>query len=142
MDRIRLDGLGEVLAYGAFSGVRGVGGAHHAAPLDDRVRALDDGGHERTARDELDQVGEEGLVLVLAVVRLGDLYGTRRTFIAGAGIFAAGSFLASIATSVWMLVLGEAVIEGVGAALLMPASLATISMAFTGRDRAKAADAT
>lgn len=76
--------------------------------------------------------------LLIVGGRLGDLYGTRRTFIAGALIFAAGSFLASAATTVWMLVLGEAVIEGVGAALLMPASLATVSLLFADRDRAKA----
>jgi EmrB/QacA subfamily drug resistance transporter len=70
--------------------------------------------------------------------RLGDLFGTRRTFIAGTLVFAAGSLLASTATSVWMLVLGESVVEGIGAALLMPATLATISMAFTDRERAKA----
>jgi EmrB/QacA subfamily drug resistance transporter len=76
--------------------------------------------------------------LLIVGGRLGDLYGTRRTFVAGALIFTAGSLLASAATTVWMLVLGEAVIEGVGAALLMPAALATVSMSFTDRERPKA----
>jgi EmrB/QacA subfamily drug resistance transporter len=70
--------------------------------------------------------------------RLGDLFGTRRTFIAGALTFAGGSLLASLATNVWILGIGEAVIEGIGAALLLPASLATLSTLFVGEERAKA----
>jgi MFS family permease len=59
--------------------------------------------------------------------RLGDLLGTRRTFVTGALLFATGSFLASTAGSVKTLLLGEAIVEGIGAALLLPASLATLS---------------
>ena len=70
--------------------------------------------------------------------RIGDLVGTRRTFIAGAVLFACGSLLASIATSIPELVLGEAIIEGIGASLLFPASLATLSSRFEGPARAKA----
>ncbi len=70
--------------------------------------------------------------------RIGDLVGVRRTFIIGAVVFAGGSFLASAAHSTEVLVVGEAVIEGVGAALLFPASLATLSTTFQGPARAKA----
>jgi MFS family permease len=70
--------------------------------------------------------------------RIGDLFGTRRTFVTGAPLFATGSLLASLATSTSMLVAGEAIIEGVGAALLFPASLATLSTVFPGPARAKA----
>ncbi len=70
--------------------------------------------------------------------RIGDLVGTRRTFIAGAVLFAGGSLLASIATGTPELVLGEAIIEGIGASLLFPASLATLSSLFEGPARAKA----
>jgi EmrB/QacA subfamily drug resistance transporter len=70
--------------------------------------------------------------------RIGDLLGVRRTFATGAVLFAAGSLIASVATSVPQLVLGEAIVEGVGAALLFPASLAALSMTFTGPARAKA----
>jgi MFS family permease len=37
-----------------------------------------------------------------------------------------------------MLIFGESIIVGIGAALLMPASLAIISMLFTNHHRAKA----
>ena len=45
-------------------------------------------------------------------------------FIVGAATFGAGSLLASVATSVPTLVFGEAVIEGIGASLMMPATIA------------------
>jgi EmrB/QacA subfamily drug resistance transporter len=70
--------------------------------------------------------------------RLGDVFGARRTFVAGALVFAAGSVVASAATSVWMLGLGESVVEGIGAALLLPAALAALSTLFRDRERAKA----
>lgn len=70
--------------------------------------------------------------------RIGDLFGVRRTFVAGTVLFAGGSLLASLATSTAMLATGEAVIEGVGASLLLPASLATLSTTFQGPARARA----
>jgi len=70
--------------------------------------------------------------------RLGDMYGHRRIFIIGAGLFGVGSFVASIATSVPQLILGEAVIEGIGASLMLPATLAILSTTFKGRERATA----
>lgn len=70
--------------------------------------------------------------------RLGDLFGARPAFAAGAVLFASGSLLASVATSTPQLVLGEAIIEGIGASLLFPASLATLATTFPGPARAKA----
>jgi EmrB/QacA subfamily drug resistance transporter len=70
--------------------------------------------------------------------RLGDIYGARRMFIIGAALFGVGSFLASISTSVPTLLLGESVIEGIGASLMVPATLAIVSNTFAGRERSKA----
>ncbi len=70
--------------------------------------------------------------------RLGDIYGHRRVFIVGAALFGAGSLLASVSTSVPQLVLGEAIIEGIGASLMLPATLAILSVTFQGRERATA----
>src|SRR3954470_3828476 len=69
--------------------------------------------------------------------RLGDIYGPRRTFIIGAGLFGIGSLLASEATSVPTLLVGESLIEGIGASLMMPATLAILSTTFEGAERAK-----
>jgi EmrB/QacA subfamily drug resistance transporter len=70
--------------------------------------------------------------------RLGDLYGARRMFMIGAGTFGVGSLIASAAHSVPQMVVGEAIIEGVGAALLMPATIGILSNTFRGPERATA----
>jgi EmrB/QacA subfamily drug resistance transporter len=70
--------------------------------------------------------------------RLGDMYGHRRMFMVGAGIFGVGSLLASVSHSVPTLVLGEAIIEGIGASLLIPATLSILSTTFVGAERAVA----
>ncbi len=70
--------------------------------------------------------------------RLGDIYGHRRIFIIGAALFGIGSFVASISTSVAQLVAGEAIIEGIGASLMLPSTLAILSTTFKGRERATA----
>ena len=70
--------------------------------------------------------------------RLGDVYGHRRVFIIGAALFGVGSGLASVSHSVGMMILGEAIIEGIGASLMLPATLAILSTTFHGRERATA----
>lgn len=70
--------------------------------------------------------------------RLGDLYGPRRLFVIGAALFGFGSLIASVSTSIGQLIVGEAVIEGVGASLMMPATLGILSTTFQGRERATA----
>ena len=70
--------------------------------------------------------------------RLGDIYGARRMFIIGAGLFGLGSLLASESTSVPTLLVGESLIEGIGASFMMPATLAILSTTFEGAERAKA----
>ncbi|MCU1355308.1 MAG: putative transport protein [Acidimicrobiales bacterium] len=70
--------------------------------------------------------------------RLGDLYGHRRVFIVGAALFGVGSLLASLSWNVASLVVGEAIIEGLGASLMLPATLAILSTTFSGKERATA----
>ena len=70
--------------------------------------------------------------------RLGDVYGHRRVFVIGAALFGVGSLLASVSHSVGMMILGEAIIEGIGASLMLPATLAILSTTFHGRERATA----
>lgn len=70
--------------------------------------------------------------------RLGDLFGHRRIFVIGACLFGTGSLIAALSQSVPQLVIGEAIIEGIGAALMMPSSLAILSKSFIGHERAVA----
>ena len=66
--------------------------------------------------------------------RLGDLFGRKKMFVIGAVIFAVGSFMASIAHTVSFMILGEAIIEGIGAALMMPATASLLRSTYKGRD--------
>jgi EmrB/QacA subfamily drug resistance transporter len=70
--------------------------------------------------------------------RLGDLFGRRRMFRLGAFLFAVGSFIASISHSVPVLILGESIIEGIGAAMMMPATASLLVAKYRGHDRALA----
>jgi EmrB/QacA subfamily drug resistance transporter len=68
--------------------------------------------------------------------RLGDLFGRKKMFVLGALIFAIGSFTASISHHVGTLIIGESIIEGIGAALMMPASASLLVATYKGRERA------
>ncbi len=68
--------------------------------------------------------------------RLGDLFGRKKMFVIGAVVFALGSFIASISHGVGMLIIGESIIEGVGAAMMMPATASLLVSTYRGRDRA------
>jgi EmrB/QacA subfamily drug resistance transporter len=70
--------------------------------------------------------------------RLADIFGARRMFIVGAALFGAGSLIASIANTVPLLVFGEALIEGLGASLMLPSTISIISITFQGPVRATA----
>ncbi|MET7362125.1 MFS transporter [Streptomyces sp. NPDC005562] len=68
--------------------------------------------------------------LMLTGGAVGDRFGRKRTFLAGLGIFLAGSVFSALAGSVWVLVSAQAVL-GVGAAMLMPNTLSIIRHVFT-----------
>jgi NTE family protein len=72
------------------------------------------------------------VVIAAALVpagRLGDRLGRRRMFSLGVGIFTVASAACAAAPSVWLLVAAR-VAQGLGAALLLPASLALLLPAF------------
>ena len=68
--------------------------------------------------------------LLLAGGRLADAYGRRRLFLIGLAVFTGASLMAGLAGSVAALVAARAV-QGVGAALVTPTTLAIISATFT-----------
>ncbi len=76
--------------------------------------------------------------LLLAGGAAGDRFGHRRTVLAGLGVFGAASAACALAPTVDVLVAARAA-QGVGAALLLPGSLAVITEAYpdpAGRARA------
>ena len=70
--------------------------------------------------------------------RLGDLVGRKRMFVLGAIIFGIGSVVTAFSKDINTLILGWSAIEGVGAALMVPASAALIISNFEPKDRGKA----
>ncbi len=75
--------------------------------------------------------------LVLIGGAAGDLYGRRRMFLAGVGLFTAASLGCAVAPGVGWLIAARAV-QGAGAALLTPASLALLGAVFDEKERGKA----
>jgi DHA2 family methylenomycin A resistance protein-like MFS transporter len=76
--------------------------------------------------------------LMLSTGDLGDLFGHKRVFLSGLGVFVLGSICCALAPGIAVLVAARAV-QGVGAAALLPTSLALLNRAFADeRERAGA----
>ena len=75
--------------------------------------------------------------LLLVGGSLGDFYGRKRVYVAGVIVFAAASAFCGLAFDVKQLLVGRAV-QGIGAALMVPGSLAILSASFSERDRGRA----
>ncbi len=75
--------------------------------------------------------------LLIPFGRAGDLVGRRRMLVLGVTLFAAASLGAALAPGASVLI-GARALQGVGASMIMPATLSTLNAVFTGRDRAAA----
>ncbi|HEY6764249.1 MAG TPA: MFS transporter [Candidatus Sulfotelmatobacter sp.] len=75
--------------------------------------------------------------LILVGGALGDRFGRRLTFLSGVGIFAAASAACGLAPTIHVLIIARS-IQGIGAALLVPGSLAIISASFDEQSRGPA----
>src|SRR5215217_702612 len=76
--------------------------------------------------------------LMIAGGKMGDILGRRRAFGIGHAIYGVGSLLTAVAWSVPVLTLGWSVLEGIGAALVLPALAALTARSYEGPDRALA----
>jgi EmrB/QacA subfamily drug resistance transporter len=76
-------------------------------------------------------------VLMLTGGKLADLFGRRRIFIVGLAIFTASSLACGLATGATMLI-GARVIQGVGSAMMNPATLSIITATFPPKQRGTA----
>jgi len=74
-------------------------------------------------------------MLMLTGGKIGDIIGRRRAFVIGLIIYACGSSLTAVSQTVLQLTLGWSILEGIGAALVLPAMAALIAGNFEGKER-------
>ena len=70
--------------------------------------------------------------------KLAKIYGTKRIFLIGVILYGIGTLTASMSVNVAMLTLGWSVIEGVGAAFMVPTAAAFLMKEYEGKERAVA----
>ena len=75
--------------------------------------------------------------LLLLGARAGDLVGRRRLFVVGLIVFGTASLLIGLAPAGWWMIAARAV-QGIGAAIVAPTSLALITAYFEGQARSRA----
>ena len=75
--------------------------------------------------------------LILVGGSLGDQLGRRKVFLVGVVVFTAASIVCGFAPTPLILIAGRA-LQGIGAALLVPGSLAIITVTFDGEERGRA----
>ncbi len=76
--------------------------------------------------------------LMLTGGKLGDIFGRRRVFAIGCVIYAIGSGLTAASWNVPSLMFGWSILEGIGAALVLPAMVALVAGTYRGSERAVA----
>jgi len=74
--------------------------------------------------------------LMILGSKLQNILGRRKTFISGAVIYGIGTIIAALSINSFMLLFGWSILEGIGAALMMPATTSIISGSYTGERRA------
>lgn len=70
--------------------------------------------------------------------KIGTMIGRRRAFSLGCIIYAAGSFITAISPNLYVLLFGWSLLEGLGAALIMPAIVALVAGNFESEGRPRA----
>jgi MFS family permease len=75
---------------------------------------------------------------MLTGAKFGDIWGRRRIFAIGLGVYGVGSLMTALSPSVTVLLIGWSVVEGLGATMVIPAIAALTAGNYTGRERALA----
>jgi MFS family permease len=76
--------------------------------------------------------------LMLTGGKLGDILGRRRTFAIGMVVYAAGSITTALSPNATVLIVGWSGLEGIGAAMVIPAIASLTARNYSGSDRALA----
>ena len=76
--------------------------------------------------------------LMITGGKLGQIWGRKRAFAIGCVIYGCGSLLTALSQNLAMLLLGWSLLEGIGAALIMPAVVALVASNFAQSERPRA----
>ena len=76
--------------------------------------------------------------LMITGGKVGQILGRKRAFAIGCVIYGCGSFMTAISTNLAMLMIGWSLLEGIGAALIMPAIVALVASNFAQPERPRA----
>ncbi len=76
--------------------------------------------------------------LMITGGKIGQILGRKRAFAIGCVIYGVGSFITAISPSLGVLLLGWSFLEGVGAALILPAIVALVASNFARAERPRA----
>ena len=76
--------------------------------------------------------------LMITGGKIGQILGRKRAFAIGCVIYGCGSFITAISQSLGVLMLGWSFLEGVGAALILPAIVALVASNFSRSERPRA----
>ncbi|MEO6791991.1 MAG: MFS transporter [Ornithinibacter sp.] len=72
--------------------------------------------------------------LLITLGRIGDLKGRRKLFLVGMAVFTTASVFAGLSVNGTMLITAR-LVQGIGAAMILPATLSSLNAIFTGRSR-------
>jgi MFS family permease len=73
--------------------------------------------------------------LMITGGKVGQILGRKRAFAVGCVVYGCGSLITALAANLAMLIVGWSVLEGVGAALIMPAIVALVASNFARDQR-------
>ena len=76
--------------------------------------------------------------LMLAGAKLGDIFGRERIFAIGLAVYGTGSLITAVSPNLGVLLFGWSLIEGIGAAMVMPAIVSLVAGIYSGAQRALA----
>ena len=70
--------------------------------------------------------------------KLGDIYGMKKTFIVGMIFYGIGTLTAALTPNLAILILGWSIIEGIGAAFVLPMTITMLALKYSGKRLAMA----
>jgi EmrB/QacA subfamily drug resistance transporter len=89
----------------------------------------------------------QGIIAIYALIiasfmllgsKLQDILGRKKTFLIGLAIYACGTLTATLSVNATMLLIGWSILEGIGAAMILPATTTIVGSHYTGKDKVTA----